>query len=124
MLAVKAISFGFGSIEYQKEIEGRPKTTKTTRQNGVEVSVIDQAIHPVPAHYRASFSLNVTFEQDGHEISNYALWNCIVPEEDRNAPYSSIELRAAQQIAPMLRSFADRIEADLAPPPQKTVTDN
>ena len=109
MSELKSVEFGCGSVVYVRKIEGRPETIE---RDG-SVTVHNSAIPSRPAHYEVTFMLNSSFEHVGLPISNIFHWSCIVEEQSDRAPYRSVEDKAARQIAPMLRSLADKIEADL-----------
>lgn len=112
-MQVKDARLGNGSITYMREIEPRPETRETSRHGNVTTNIINQAIEGVPAHYEVTFMLNSTFETEGIQAHNVFHWNCVVVEKNERAPYRSIEDQAARQIAPMLRSLADRIESQM-----------
>jgi hypothetical protein len=108
MANLKEVTFGNGSINYVRKFDGRPESTE---KNG-NVTVHNSPIPGIPGHYQISFMINSRFEQDGVEFSNIFHLNCVVSEQSDHAEYRLVEDQAARQLPPMLRSLADKIEAD------------
>jgi hypothetical protein len=113
MASIKDFQMGNGSVTFRSEIEPTPETRETSKQGSVVVNTINSATQGVPAYYEVSFMLNTTIEHDGVVASNIFHWTCLVSEKSDRAQYRSVEDQAARQIAPMLRSLADKIEASL-----------
>lgn len=109
-MELKSAAFnGSGGIAFTKRVDPRPGTEETKGN----VTIVNQAQPGEPSHFVASFRIEATFEVEGLQTTNVLLWDVVIPEDDQFAPYRSVEDRAAKLIAPMLRSVADKLEADL-----------
>lgn len=114
MPTIKAASlFGNGSVKYIPQIDPRPETRETARHGNVTTNIINSGQPGFPAHYEVTFMIQTIVDHDGIETNNTFHWGCIVPEQNDRAQYRSVKDQAARQVAPMLRSLADKIEADL-----------
>jgi hypothetical protein len=109
MLEVKNCNLGSGSVTYNNEVKSEPEK----RQTVGNVTTVSGAIDGIPAHYQVSFFINAALKQNEIEFHNMFSLNCLVEEQSDHATYRSIEDRGARQLAPMLRSLADKIEAEL-----------
>jgi hypothetical protein len=110
MPTLNEVQLTAGEITFSKEEKGRPATSET-KDN---VTINHVAIPGTPAHYEVTFMVSATFQEaEGLDFSNRFHLTCLVPEPSDRAQYRAVEDQAARQIAPMLRSLADKIEAHL-----------
>lgn len=111
MDGVELIDFGMnnGSIAFIPQVDARP-----ARSTVGNVTAISEETEEVPAHYEATFMLQSLFKAANEvTFSNVFHLTVVVPDTSISALYRDVEDRSAQQLAPMLRALADRIEADI-----------
>jgi hypothetical protein len=109
MTTLKEVRIGNGSIQFMNAVEPTPASRETTGN----VTIVNEAKPGSPAYFQVSFMIDTTFENGGIDFNNIFHWTVVTDEKDYRAAYRSVEDRAARLIAPMLRSLADKIEADL-----------
>ena len=110
MFEMKDPVIGSGSVQFNKEYKGSPTTSETIEN----VTINNIGSPSIKSHYEVSFALQANFIFDGIEQFNIFNLSCIVPNEDQNAAYRTIEAAAAKQIPLMLRALADGIENEIA----------
>jgi hypothetical protein len=113
MATLENLEFGNGRVTYVSKVDPTPRTERSDTNGNVTINNITEAQPGRPAFYDVTFILTANFENAGVKFSNVFSWECVVPEESDRAQYRSVEDQAAKQIAPMLRTLADQIEADL-----------
>ena len=108
-MELKSALVGSGSIAFTKKVDPKPETEETTGN----LTIVSGGQPGEPAHYVVTFRIETTFQSEGLETTNVLLWDVVIPEGDQFAPYRAVEDRAARLLPAMLRSVADKIEADL-----------
>ncbi|MBY8335891.1 hypothetical protein KYN89_02400 [Alteriqipengyuania sp. NZ-12B] len=108
-MELKDIGFGLGSITFHSKEDDVPD--KSEVQGNVTINTVGRA--GKPAHFTVSNHIACQFERDGIQTHEYFNWGVVVTGFDASATYKEVELAAAEQLAPMLRAVADRIEASL-----------
>lgn len=106
MPQLKGAEIGYGQVEFIAELPAEPASS---RHEG-NVTYSNAGSPGRPAYFSTAFMLTAELEHEGVAFRNIFHWNGVVTDLPKSAPYSEVELQAAQQIAPMLRAFADRIE--------------
>lgn len=115
MMELKSAGVGNGIVQFQKKVEPTAETKETT----ANFTIVNVSKPGVPSHFIVTFDVDASFEGGGLEARNFFAWTTVLPSDDQYASYRSVEDRAARLIAPMLRSVADRIEAELPDYPKR-----
>ena len=104
--SVSSVEFGFGTVQYVKEIEAVPASSKKTGN----VTINNMATPGSPEHFLVTFMLSYGPDDGALGRRNIFHWTEAVVGLPRTTPYSEVEAQAARQLAPSLRAAADAIE--------------
>ena len=109
-MAIGQVEFGYGSVQYVREVEATPTTTEV--QGSVTINKIGSPGRD--AYFLVTFMLTCEPDNDAEGDRNIFHWTEKVAGLARGTPYSEIEAHAARQLSPNLRSAADHIERMVA----------
>ena len=106
MVDVTEVSFGNGRVVFNSRVDAVPPSSET--KGNVTINNMGQS--GSPAHFEVTFMISVGGKVNNLDNKNIFHWTTVVPVEDQETSYREIESQGAQQLAPMLRSVADKIE--------------
>lgn len=105
-MAKENVEFGFGSVQYIKEIEEVPATSKVTGN----VTINNSGSPGVEGHFLVTFMLTHEDVNCSSSPRNIFHWTTAVFGMSQDASYAEVEAEAARQIAPALRDLATGVE--------------
>ncbi|MDN3645079.1 hypothetical protein QWY75_02525 [Pontixanthobacter aestiaquae] len=100
------VNFGFGSVQFIKEVEATPPTTKVEGN----VTINNAGVAGKPEHFLVTFMLSCADDGPISQRDNIFHWTVAVSDLPRDTPYSEVEEAAARKLAPMLREVAESVE--------------
>lgn len=110
MVDLREVRYGNGSVRFFGEVEPTPATSET-RDN---ITINNMGQPGAPSRYEVTYMISCDFKMGGAEVRNTFHWTVALSGANRDDQYASIEAEGAQQLAPMLRAVAERIEAEVA----------
>jgi hypothetical protein len=105
-VANEEVNFGFGSVQFMKELEEVPASSKTHGN----VTINNAGTPGKPEHFLVTFMLSCQDDDPVLDRENIFHWTVAVTGLPRNAPYADIEAEAARKLAPKLRKVSEAVE--------------
>jgi hypothetical protein len=109
MAKVTRASIGYGSVEYRKEVEAVPKSSKTTGN----VTVNNMGSLGLPAHYKVNFYIGFDLQAEEIQENSYVSISVPLVGKSAEASYGEVEASAALQLPSLLRDLAAELEKQI-----------
>jgi hypothetical protein len=106
------VGFGNGSITFVPPVPGRRASTRVENN----VTIVETEIPAKPAHYDVSFQISANDTAGPLATFNVFHLNLKVFDADHREAYRSVEEKAAEMVAPLLREIASKIEESVLKP--------